>query len=466
MSLMTLPINQVRLTNVAYVRLVKKGKRFEIACYRNKVVNWRNKIEEDINEVLQVASVFTNVSKGNLASGRDLMDAFGTSDAIAVCKEILEKGDLQVSEQERQALLESTFRDVAAIVCDLTVNPDSGRPYTIAMIQNAMKQIHFSANLTKSAKQQALEVIRKLKTVMNIARASMSLRIVCHNSDISAVLKYLADESKYISLLKSPSDSAVSVSPPAPGDAVAPEGLVASTTSSVEAVFEVRADPEAYKKMEEFIRSLTKGLGRVEVLQLRAAHATGPNDSSATSAAVASQSDLAVEEDTSEDEEQSESLVAGLASESTRHATTTRHPEGSDESDQDVTNYMGKMAVSKSALKKKTKQKNKSKQVVAEIPPAAAAPEVTVTVLPEPPLTLNGPNAVAVAVADVDNALPGGKKCNTCGGSFDDAGYRAHFRCDWHRYNLRRKMKTLPVVTESEYALLSTAEKNLTVDDR
>jgi ribosome maturation protein SDO1 len=31
------PINQVRLTNVAYVRLNKCGKRFEIACYRNKV---------------------------------------------------------------------------------------------------------------------------------------------------------------------------------------------------------------------------------------------------------------------------------------------------------------------------------------------------------------------------------------------------------------------------------------------
>ena len=31
------PINQVRLTNVAYVRLNKLGHRFEIACYRNKV---------------------------------------------------------------------------------------------------------------------------------------------------------------------------------------------------------------------------------------------------------------------------------------------------------------------------------------------------------------------------------------------------------------------------------------------
>ena len=71
------PVNQVRLTNVAYVRLNKKyyyynynynyylyyyyyyyrGKRFEIACYRNKVLNWRNKIETDISEVLQVITV-------------------------------------------------------------------------------------------------------------------------------------------------------------------------------------------------------------------------------------------------------------------------------------------------------------------------------------------------------------------------------------------------------------------------
>ena len=83
------------------------------------------------------------------------------------------------------------------------------------------------------------------------------------------------------------------------------------------------------------------------MLQLRAAHATGPNDSSSASAAVASQIDNAVEEDTSEDEEPSESLVSALAPETTRHATTKRHQEGSDESDQDVTNYIGKMAVSK-----------------------------------------------------------------------------------------------------------------------
>jgi hypothetical protein len=33
---------QKRLTNIAVVRMKKHGKRFEIACYKNKVVNWRN----------------------------------------------------------------------------------------------------------------------------------------------------------------------------------------------------------------------------------------------------------------------------------------------------------------------------------------------------------------------------------------------------------------------------------------
>lgn len=32
---------QKRLTNVAVVRMKKAGQRFEIACYRNKVQDWR-----------------------------------------------------------------------------------------------------------------------------------------------------------------------------------------------------------------------------------------------------------------------------------------------------------------------------------------------------------------------------------------------------------------------------------------
>lgn len=58
---------------MAIIRYDYKGKRFEIACYKNKVavfpsfhlqiVNWRNGIEKDIDEVLQIPSIFLNASK-------------------------------------------------------------------------------------------------------------------------------------------------------------------------------------------------------------------------------------------------------------------------------------------------------------------------------------------------------------------------------------------------------------------
>ncbi len=57
------PVTQVRLTNVALVKMRKCGIRFEIACYKNKVVNWRTKVETNLDEVLQIRSVFQNVSK-------------------------------------------------------------------------------------------------------------------------------------------------------------------------------------------------------------------------------------------------------------------------------------------------------------------------------------------------------------------------------------------------------------------
>lgn len=38
------PVGQKRLTNVAVVRLKKHGNRFEIACYKNKVLSWRSHV--------------------------------------------------------------------------------------------------------------------------------------------------------------------------------------------------------------------------------------------------------------------------------------------------------------------------------------------------------------------------------------------------------------------------------------
>ena len=240
MSRIMQPSNQIRLTNVSLVRLKKGKKRFEIACYKNKVLEWRQGIETDLDEVLQIPSVFLNVSKGQTAPAEDLARAFGrdrTQDDIVL--EILNKGELQVGERERAAQMDRVHHEVVGIVASKLVDPRTKRVYTTGMkaLDMLSSQAHnhppennnnnsnksgtaTPANgddqdaagakprdpatnsggkehswtgvvTTKSAKSQALEAKKALiaHQPIPVARARMRLRITCPTSVLKQAVK-------------------------------------------------------------------------------------------------------------------------------------------------------------------------------------------------------------------------------------------------------------------------------------
>lgn len=84
------PQNNQKLTNVAVVRLRCNGVRFEIACYKNKLQDYRNNpVSTPLSEVLQSDQVFLNVSKGLLAKAQDLQRAFGSTDSTIAIREVI-----------------------------------------------------------------------------------------------------------------------------------------------------------------------------------------------------------------------------------------------------------------------------------------------------------------------------------------------------------------------------------------
>lgn len=103
---------------------------------------------------MQIHTIFTNVSKGELAAEEHLWKSFKTNDHLKIILEILEKGELQVGEKERNASLEVIGKDVASIIAEKCIHPETKRPYTIGMIEKAMADIHVSIHPTRSAKQQ------------------------------------------------------------------------------------------------------------------------------------------------------------------------------------------------------------------------------------------------------------------------------------------------------------------------
>jgi ribosome maturation protein SDO1 len=303
------PSNQIKLTNVSLVRLKKAKKRFEIACYKNKVLEWRNGIENDLDNVLQIHSVFLNVSKGQTAPSTDLAKAFGAKTPINdIILEILNKGELQVGEKERHAQLERVHNEVIGIVASKLVDPKTKRVYTTGIIEKALEMLSSQGSqatqdksaagsgsgtpvtgdegeakakskehvwtgvvATKSAKSQALEAMKALilHQPIPVARARMRLRITCPTS----VLKQAAKSSGP----KAPDSNAEDGEEKTKGtvkDRILSYIEQVETQDVMGSEWEVVGfvEPGAFKGLGDFIGGETRGQGRVEVLDMAVTH--------------------------------------------------------------------------------------------------------------------------------------------------------------------------------------------------
>ncbi|TVY92435.1 Ribosome maturation protein [Lachnellula willkommii] len=295
------PSNQIKLTNVSLVRLKKAKKRFEIACYKNKVLEYRSGIETDLDNVLQINSVFLNVSKGQTAPSADLAKAFGDKTPVNdIILEILNKGELQVGEKERHAQLERVHNEVVGIVASKLVDPKTKRVYTTGMIEKALEMLSSQGSqatgtgpgapaageegeakpkvkehvwtgvvATKSAKSQALEAMKALiaHQPIPVARARMRLRITCP----TGILKQAAKSAGP----KEPSqEDGEEKTKGSVKDRILSYIEQVETQDVVGSEWEVTGfvEPGAFKGLGDFIGGETKGQGRVEVLDMAVTH--------------------------------------------------------------------------------------------------------------------------------------------------------------------------------------------------
>ncbi|CAD6500748.1 BgTH12-06455 [Blumeria graminis f. sp. triticale] len=292
------PSNQIKLTNVSLVRLKKAKKRFEVACYKNKVLEWRSGIEKDLDNVLQIHSVFLNVSKGQTAPASDLVKAFGpgkTNDEIIL--EILTKGELQVGEKERQAQLERVHNEVVSIIASKLVDPKTKRVYTTGIIAKALDMlssqktlVHEEKNLkssaiegdhekpknkehvwtgvvaTKSSKSQALEAMKALiaHQPIPVIRARMRLKITCPAKIIKQTSR--SSKPKRIEGNEDPKDTIL--------DQILGfiEQVESQNINGTEWEVTGFVEPGVYKLLGDFVGDETKGQGRVEVLDMAITH--------------------------------------------------------------------------------------------------------------------------------------------------------------------------------------------------
>jgi ribosome maturation protein SDO1 len=132
------------------------------------------------------------------------------------------------------------------------------------MIEQALQEIHFSPNLTKNAKAQALETIKLLEqqSKLPIARAQMRLQVEVAVKDLPGVLELLIHHAASTDATKPPTDD------------------VAPTSTHR---FTCLIDPGQYRPVIEAVGRITKGAGIVNLVSLRdVKESDGPSQSRET----------------------------------------------------------------------------------------------------------------------------------------------------------------------------------------
>lgn len=432
------PINQVRLTNVAVVRMNKGGKRFEIACYRNKVVDYRQGLEQDLSEVLQTDRVFTNVSKGEFAKAKDLQKIFGTKDEEAIAKLILQKGQtMQVSDKERSQQLEKTTAQIAEWISKNCTHPQTDRPYTILQIKHAMKhQAAFSVHPTKPLKRQYLDCVKLLQQVMPIQRAKMELLLIVPNDkdDIQQVEEILKENDvSFTPQQQPPADDAVVRYP-------------------------ILVDPSLYRILNDLLQSKIPS-AKMEIVNqvvtkqgdytLEEEHVVvstaDENDSTMVEDATAMMQQVRVDDDASEESDD----------DSAKEETSQPNSEDEDEDDR-IQSATNRRKTQKKAKKKNQKAANRQFADASAVDEKRPLEESST---PSPSVSSQPVASNSATITTASNADDGRKSCNTCGGSFaTPADFRAHFKSDWHRFNQKLKLKGGAPISEQEFVLVDAAE--------
>ena len=93
---------------------------------------------------------------------------------------------MQVSEKERENLLQNTRKELVSLVASRIVHPDTNRLFPIQTIEEAITQVGFDVKINDSAKKQANFLIKELGTRYFIKKADMEIKVTIREEWVSA----------------------------------------------------------------------------------------------------------------------------------------------------------------------------------------------------------------------------------------------------------------------------------------
>lgn len=169
---------RVDLSGKTVVRAKFHGNRFELIVNPELALKYKMGLLDEsitINEILEVDEIFQNASKGERSPDEVLEHCFETTDIMKIAEKILQKGELNLTSEQRQVFFEKKRKQIVTMLSKTCVNPKTRTPHPPTRIENAMKEAKVMIDPTKSAEDQLKTIIGGLRKVLPISMETVKL---------------------------------------------------------------------------------------------------------------------------------------------------------------------------------------------------------------------------------------------------------------------------------------------------
>ncbi|TLZ88236.1 MAG: ribosome assembly factor SBDS [Methanobacteriota archaeon] len=149
-------------------RVEKSGEKFEILVKPEAVQKVRDGKDVDLLKELAIDEIFKDAHKGSKASEDKMAEFFGTTEPLAVAKQIIQRGEIQLTTEQRRQMLEAKRKQIVQYIAANAINPQTSTPHPPQRIENAMEEAKVHIDPFKPIEEQVKEVLDALRPLIPI----------------------------------------------------------------------------------------------------------------------------------------------------------------------------------------------------------------------------------------------------------------------------------------------------------
>ncbi len=156
----------VRLEDAVIARLSIHGTTFEVLVDPDLALALKSGQGVDVRSALAIDKIFKDARKGEKASDEMVQKLLGTTDPFKAAEEIIRRGEIQVTTEQRRRMREERMRQVVSLLSRRAINPQTGLPHPPARIEEALEKAGVHVDEFKGAEEQLPAIVKALQPIL------------------------------------------------------------------------------------------------------------------------------------------------------------------------------------------------------------------------------------------------------------------------------------------------------------